>query len=131
MRMHLEAPFTLDRWEVVPDPEPADGGPQTARVILAKTYTGPALAAAAAGHALTTQGERGAAYVAQERISGVIDGREGTFVLEHRASMGAGHPTVTEATIVPGSGTGALAGITASGHVAHELLTLDIDLPEE
>jgi len=67
--------------------------------------------------------------VAQERIVGTLDGREGSFVLEHRASMGEGHPTVMEATVVPGSGTGALSGIAGRGHVAHELLTLDVHLP--
>lgn len=43
--------------------------------------------------------------------------------------MGDGHPTVIEATVVPGSGTGALTGMTGRGQVAHELLTLDVKLP--
>ena len=129
MTMHLTAPFTLDAWDVVPDEATPEGGPATARVILRKTYSGPVLVATASGHALTTQGPGGSSYVAQERIVGTLDGREGTFVLEHRASMGEGHPTVMEATVVHGSGTGALTGIAGSGHVAHELLTLDLVLP--
>jgi len=40
--------------------------------------------------------------------------------------MGEGRPTLMEATIVAGSGTGELEGIAGSGHVAHELLTLDL-----
>jgi Protein of unknown function (DUF3224) len=129
MTTHLEAPFTMDTWDAVADEPPPEGGPATARVVLAKTYTGPVLVAAAAGHALTTRGPGGASYVAQERIVGTLDGREGSFVLEHRASMGEGHPTVMKADVVPGSGTGALTGITGSGKVAHELLTLDFELP--
>ena len=97
--------------------------------MLAKSYTGPVVFGVAHGHALTTQGPDGASYVAQERIIGTLAGRQGSFVLEHRASMGEGHPTVVDATIVPGSGTGALAGITGRGHVAHELTTLDVQLP--
>lgn len=92
------------------------------------TYSGPSLSGTASGHALTRQGPGGASYVAQERIVGRLEGRDGTFVLEHRASMGEGHPTVMDANIVPGSGTGAPAGITGRGQVAHELLTLDLEL---
>jgi hypothetical protein len=129
MILYLAAPFTLDAWDAIPDEEMPEGGPATARVTLRKTYTGPVLVATASGHALTTQGPGGSSYVAQERIVGTLDGRAGTFVLEHRASMGEGHPTLMEATIVHGSGTGALAGIAGSGQVAHELLTLDVELP--
>ncbi len=129
MTTHLEAPFTLDAWDMVADEPAADGGPETARVVLRKTYTGPRLVGAATGHALTTQGASGASYVAQERITGTLEGRAGSFVLEHRASMGEGHATVMEAMVVPGSGTGALAGISGHGQVAHELLTLELELP--
>jgi hypothetical protein len=45
------------------------------------------------------------------RVTGALGGRPGSFVLERRAAMGEGRPTVLEASIVPGSGTGALAGI--------------------
>lgn len=127
MTKHLEAPFTLDKWEGEPD-EAVQGGPDTGVVALAKTYTGPELVGTATGHALTARGDRGASYVAQERIVGTLDGLEGSFVLEHRASMGEGFPTVTDAAVVPGSGTGALAGITGTGMVEHGLLVLDYDV---
>jgi hypothetical protein len=131
MQMHLAAPFTLDTWDAVPDPAPADAdAPPTARVLLAKTYAGEDLTGSAAGHALTTQGPRGASYVAQERITGTLAGRAGSFVLEHGASMGEGTETVQWARVVAGSGTGALTGLRGSGLVAHELLTLDVELPD-
>ncbi|MEA2827571.1 MAG: hypothetical protein QOG43_2010 [Actinomycetota bacterium] len=129
MNLHLEAPFEMDLWEATADEATPDGGPETARVVLRKTYTGPVLIGTARGHALTTQGPGGASYVAQERIEGTLDGRSGSFVLEHRASMGEGYPTVMDAIVVPGSGTGGLAGVAGTGRVAHGLLTLDIRLP--
>jgi Protein of unknown function (DUF3224) len=129
VRMHLTAPFTLDRWDVVADEVSPEGGSATARVLLDKTYIGPVLVATAVGHARTTQCPGGSSYVARERIVGALGGREGSFVLEHRGSSGEGHPVVLEATIVQGSGMGALSGITGSGHVAHELLTLDLVVP--
>ncbi len=88
MTTHLEATFSLDTWDLIADEPPAIEGPATARVILGKTYPGPMLVATASGHALTTQGPAGASYVAQERIVGTIDGRSGSFVLEHRATGG-------------------------------------------
>jgi len=126
---HLEAPFTIDTWDEIADELPPGGGPETARVILRKTYTGPVLVATASGHALTTNGPGGASYVAQERIVGNLDGRAGSLVLEHRGSMGEGFPTVIEASVVPGSGTGTWTGIVGTGQMAHELLTLELQLP--
>jgi hypothetical protein len=131
MDLHLTAPFTLDTWDGVADPDPADpDAPPTARVVLAKTYTGDVLTGAATGHALTTNGPRGASYVAQERITGTLAGRTGSFVLEHGASMGEDAKTVQWARVVAGSGSGQLAGLTGTGSVAHELLTLDAVLPD-
>jgi hypothetical protein len=127
--LHVWAPFRLDSWDVVADEPTSDGGPATARVLLRKTYTGPTLVATASGHARTTFCPGGSSDVARERIVGTLAGREGTFVLEHRGSMSEGHPVVEKATVVQGSGTGALTGITGSGHVAHEVLTLDLGLP--
>ena len=130
MDLHLSAPFTIDTWDAVADLAATEpGAPTTGRVVLAKTYDGEDLTGSATGHALTTQGERGASYVAQERITGALAGRRGSFVLEHGAEMGSETPTQW-ARVVAGSGTAALAGLTGSGTVAHELLTLDVVLPD-
>ena len=100
-----------------PTTEPTDeGAPDTGRVVLAKTYAGDDLNGTATGHALMTRGDKGASYVAQERIVGTLRGHWGSFVLEHGASMGEGQETVMRAVIVAGSGTGALAGISGTGH---------------
>lgn len=127
MTTHLEAPFLIDKWEGAAIDTVADG-PELGQAVLAKTYTGPELVATATGHAVTTRGERGASYVAQERIVGELDGRTGSFVLEHRASMGEGFPTVMEAQVVPGSGTGQLANLSGRGLLEHQMLILDYDV---
>lgn len=128
MTTHLEAPFKIDKWEGSAIDDAEADGPELGQAVLAKTYTGPELVGIAAGHAVTTRGERGASYVAQERIVGTLDGRRGSFVLEHRASMGEGFPTVMEAQVVPGSGTGELVNLNGRGLLEHELLILDYDL---
>ena len=54
-----------------------------------------------------------AGYVAVERFTGTVNGRRGTFALQHTGTMtrGVGQLTIT---IVPDSGTGELAGISGS-----------------
>ena len=54
-----------------------------------------------------------AGYVAMERITGVVNGREGSFAVQQSGTMSGGAPSMS-ATIVPGSGSGALVGIAGS-----------------
>ena len=132
MKLTLSLPFTLTTWEGRADELPPDAGaPELAAVVLAKKYAGDEVQATATGHAITTRGDLGASYVAQERIVGTLLGRTGSFVLEHGAFMGEGIETVQWARVVPGSAAGGLAGMTGSGWVEHELLTLEVAMPEE
>ncbi len=62
--------------------------------------------------ALTAQ-QGSAGYVAIEHFTGTIDGREGSFVLQHSGTMDKGDPT-SIVTIVPDSGTGGLQGISGA-----------------
>jgi len=52
-------------------------------------------------------------YVAMERVNGTLDGRSGSFVLQHTATMTRGEPDLKIA-VVPDSGTGELEGLTGS-----------------
>jgi len=65
------------------------------------------------GEMLATQTEvpGSAGYVAMERVTGTLEGRQGSFVLQHSATMSRGAPT-SSITVVPDSGTGDLKGIT-------------------
>ncbi|WP_457424892.1 DUF3224 domain-containing protein [Roseateles sp. P5_E7] len=86
--------------------------PAIARMLLDKQYQG-ALQARGAGQMLATHGSvaGSAAYVALETVTGTLQGREGSFALVHRGLMERGKPSL-EITVVPDSGTGALAGLT-------------------
>ena len=55
-------------------------------------------------------------YVALETMHVSLGGRTGTFVLAHKATMNTGDPKsgVMEITVVPGTGTGELAGIAGT-----------------
>lgn len=52
-----------------------------------------------------------AGYVAIERVEATINGRQGSFVLQHNATMNKGEPSLN-IIIVPDSGTDELTGIT-------------------
>lgn len=88
------------------------------------------------GEMLSWQDEEtgAAAYVAIERVTGSLHGRTGSFVLSHRGTMTSDEQRLA-VEVVPGSGTGDLAGLTGSmaieisdGEHAYEL---DYRLPEE
>ena len=54
-----------------------------------------------------------AGYVAIEKVTGEIDGRNGGFVLQHSGSMNHGDLKLT-ISVVPNSGTGELAGLAGA-----------------
>jgi hypothetical protein len=54
-----------------------------------------------------------AGYVAMEVVAATLAGRSGGFALQHNGTMDAGGQRLN-VVIVPGSGTGALAGISGS-----------------
>lgn len=58
------------------------------------------------------------AYVAIERIEGTLDGRCGSFHMQHNGIMDRGRPSL-DLTVVPDTGTGELAGL-------HGRLAIDI-----
>ena len=84
------------------------------RLLLTKKFSGD-LAASARGQMLSagtpTQGSAG--YVAIDHVTGELDGRRGSFVLQHSGSMNRGMPTLS-ILVVPDSGTEELAGLTGT-----------------
>ena len=54
-----------------------------------------------------------AGYVAIEVVTGTLAGKHGSFALQHSATMDANGPKMT-VIVVPGSGTGELAGIAGT-----------------
>ena len=91
----------------------ADGeaGAGLARMTLDKQFHGD-LEATSQGQMLSagTAVQGSAGYVALERVSGALQGRSGTFVLQHHGLMDRGTPHLT-ITVVPDSGTDQLEGL--------------------
>ena len=104
-------------FEVRLTPQTTDDGAEAAtlgRMSIDKQFHGD-LEATSKGQMLTagTDVKGSAGYVAIERVSGRLDGRSGTFVLQHSGTLTRGAPQLT-ITVVPDSGTGQLAGLAGT-----------------
>ena len=113
MTHHISGPFDVKVTPQKPDTQIARTA-NLGRLTIDKRFHGD-LEASAKGEMLATQSEvKGSAgYVALERVTGKLQGRSGSFVLQHSATMKRGAPEST-ITVVPDSGTGELAGLTGS-----------------
>ena len=116
--MTLAATFAIIAWDQTAYDEQADG-PALTRATVRKRFAG-ALEGESVAELLTC-GEL--AYMANERVQGTLDGRGGTFVLQHGAWEGG-----QWGLVVPGSGTGELAGLRGSVRMEHERATFDVEL---
>lgn len=135
-----EAPMTrhaTGTFDVAITPvQPAEGtAPDVpGRMTLAKTFHG-GIEGTGEGEMLATMGpEQSGAYAALERVRGTLDGRAGTFALIHRGIMDKGAQELL-ITVVPGSGTGELTGLTGVFHLTIEggehRYDLEYSLPTE
>ena len=74
-----------------------------------------------------------AGYVAVEMITGTLGGKKGSFALQHSSTMDAGTQTMN-IIVVPGSGTGQLAGIRGTFMIridnGQHFYVFDYTLPE-
>lgn len=85
-----------------------------ARMSIDKQFRGD-LEATSKGEMLSagTSVKGSAGYVAIERVTGTLNGRRGSFVLQHNGTMNRGAPQLT-VTVVPDSGTDQLVGLSGT-----------------
>lgn len=85
---------------------------------LVKDYTGDFVATSRGrmvSHRSPTPGSAG--YVAIEVVAGALDGRTGSFALQHHGIMERGEGTLT-IVVIPDSATGELAGLGGAMTIA-------------
>lgn len=97
--------------------QPTEGA-ALARTVLAKRFSG-ALEGTSVTQMLTAVAAGGRGYVASERVEGVLDGRRGSFVLQH-GGLVDGDDVSAFGEIIPGSGTGELVGLHGHASYFHE-----------
>jgi Protein of unknown function (DUF3224) len=95
----------------VEDDEPDSG---VGRMSVAKAFHGD-LEGTSVGEmlAMSTAVKGSAGYVAIERVEGKLNGRSGSFSLQHSGTLSRGTPLLA-ISVVPDSGTGDLVGLAGS-----------------
>lgn len=104
-------------------PQPAAPGIEPAnlgRLTIDKQFRGD-LEATSLGEMLSAAGQvhGSAGYVAIERVTGTLHGKQGSFVLQHHGIMDRGVPQLS-VIVVPDSGTDALTGLSGSMQIQIE-----------
>jgi hypothetical protein len=130
MSERATASFDITTWDEQPYDE--HDGVKLSRTRVVKAFRGEIEGESTAELLMALAGEDAAAYVGVERVTGRVNGRQGSFVYLHTATASGGSQSASW-TVMAGSGSGELAGISGQiridnlpdgGHV----LTLDYEL---
>ena len=93
--------------------EPA-GGPALSRIHVEESFSGDISGDGVVEFLQAAQPDGSASFVGIERVTGSLAGREGTFLLQDAGTV-AGDVVNGDWFVVPGSGTGQLAGLRGEG----------------
>lgn len=110
MTVHAKGSFAVKLVPLALDDKAADA--TLGRMSIDKKFTGD-LEATSKGEMLSARSavKGSAGYVAIERVDGKLNGKAGSFVLQHSGTMNRGESQLT-VTVVPDSGTGEFVGLT-------------------
>jgi hypothetical protein len=116
MTQHASGSFEVKITPQKPDSEVAQAA-NFGRMTIDKQFHGD-LEATSKGEMIASQTEvKGSGgYVAMERVTGTLKGRQGSFILQHNGTMTKGVPALS-VTVVPDSGTGELKGIAGKMNI--------------
>jgi len=113
--MDLKATFDVESWEEQPFAE----APSTAKLTQAtvtKKYDGDVTGTSDTVWLMAYADEQTATFVGIERITGSVDGMDGTLVLQHVGTYADGAAKAA-LTVVEGAGSGDLADVTGGGEL--------------
>ena len=113
MSKSAKATFEVKNWDEKTVTE-VDGRRKITRASVVFAYAGDLVAASAMEYVMAYRDDASATVVGVERITGRLDGKDGTFVLESRGGYADG-TFRGDITVVEGTGTGDLAGIRGHG----------------
>lgn len=110
-------------FEITLTPQPADAyfdAVSLGRLTIDKTFRGD-LEGTSRGQMMSavTSVKGSAGYVAIERVTGTLEGKSGTFVLQHSGTMNRGQASLV-LTVVPDSATAGLTGLSGSMQIIIE-----------
>ena len=112
-RHHATGTITVKTYEPAPYDEPSDG-PVLSRIHVEEEFSGDIEGEGVVEFLQATLSDDAASFVGIERVTGRIGGRSGTFLLQDQGTL-TGSTVSGEWFVVPGSGTGELAGLRGEG----------------
>ena len=113
MATHASGSFGFKNWveEAFSEPE---GGVKLTRASVTNLYHGDIEGEGTAQFLLIYVDGGSGSYTGLEQVTGTINGRSGSFVLQHGGTFGADSVTASW-TVIPGSGAGDLRGLRGEG----------------
>lgn len=119
--------FNIESWEETTIGEVVDG-PKLIRASVTQSYSGDIEGKGTLEYLITTFTEDFSCFIGSEQFLGQLDGRSGSFILNHEGTHEDG-VAKSSFQIVPGSGTDELSGIRGEGsyEATHDEVTLALD----
>jgi len=105
--------FEFTRWEESSYSEP-DGGLKLTEARVSNDFQGDIVGSSDLVYVMSYLTEETGTFVGYEQVTGRLSDRDGTFVLRHEGTFADGSVRAA-LNVVPGSGTGALAGLAGEG----------------
>ena len=132
MKQTANARFTIKSWDEKPYSE-GQNLPKLTRASVVKTLTGDIEGESHIEYLMMYRGDGTASFVGLERITGRLAGKSGSFVMQ-RTGVFEGGEAKESYVVVPGSATGALAGLAGAGsssvgHGMEHPFLLEYELP--
>jgi hypothetical protein len=112
-RTRANAVITVHAYEPVAYDEPAEG-PALTRIHVQESFAGDIAGDGVVEFLQAARADGAASFVGIERITGTVGGRSGTFLLQDAGTV-KGSIVSGDWFVIPGSGTGQLAGLRGEG----------------
>jgi hypothetical protein len=112
-RTHASAVITVHKYEPVAYDEPV-GGSVLTRIHVEESFAGDISGEGTVEFLQAAAADGSASFVGIERVTGTLGGRTGTFLLQDAGTV-QGSIVSGDWFVIPGSGTGQLAGLRGEG----------------
>jgi len=112
-RARAAAVITVHKYEPAAYDEPADG-PALTRIHVEESFSGDITGDGAVEFLQAARADGSASFVGIERVTGELGGRSGTFLLQDAGTV-RDNIVSGDWFVIPGSGTGQLAGLRGEG----------------
>ena len=112
-RTRANAVITVHKYEPAPYEEPTEG-PVLTRIHVEEGFSGDMSGDGAVEFLQAARADGSASFVGIERVTGTVGGRAGSFLLQDAGTV-VGDLVSGDWFVIPGSGTGGLAGLRGEG----------------